>query len=322
MYVPYDWQELNLIQGTYTPSPTKKMNNAAFEFWERSLFQRACSTLDLKVPKDWEGGYRDFLYYCLFKLGFVMITEYPEVGKIFNPCTLKGHNVKFQPTSVLVCNPYMKATDNKEFQIGENCELLKLTPDYRGIWDIITRYAEKLAGLDRDVDMSIDNSKTAFLVSARDKTSRLAIEKALDLISEGKPVAVLDKNIMNNKADEEYPIDLIDFKIKENYLLTDLLRDQQTILNNFDAEVGIPTIPYQKAERMVTEEAESRQIDATSRSLVWFDTLKSSIEIINKHYGEGFLDVERRFEPMDLNYNDVDVEEDDSDAKQTDTDRT
>lgn len=315
MYVPLNWEEINLIQGSWTPSMDKTVNNLAFEYWERSLFQRACSTLDIKVPEEWEGGYRDFLYFCLFKLGFVMITEMTEYGKIFNPCTLKGHNVKYQPTSVLVCNPYMKPTDKKEFKIGEECELLKLTPDFRGIWDIIARYAEKLAGLDRNVDMSIYNSKTAHIITARDKTSRETIEKAMDLISEGKPLTVLDKNILNNRTDEEYPFEILDLKVKENYILTDLLKDAQTILNNFDAEIGIPTIPYQKAERMVTEEAESRQIDSTSRSLVWYDTLKSSIKNVNDHYGEGFLDVERRFEPIDNNYEDAKVERGDDDAE-------
>lgn len=292
---PYEWDVINAVQGSYTPSMTH-YDSAAFDYWQRSLFQRACSTLEIKVPDDWEGSYKDLLYYFLFKRGFVMICAPDEYGLMFNPCTLKGHNVRFQPTSVLVENPYMNKTRKREFKIGTECELLKLTPDFMGIWDIIGRYAEKLSGLDRDVDMAIFNMKTAHLLTARDKTSRDAIVKALDLISEGQPLTVIDKNILNNQKDEAYPFEFIDMKVKENYILGDLLRDTMTVLNEFDAEVGIPTIPYQKAERMVTSEAESRQIDATSRSLVWYETMKGCIEEINKHYGDLF-DVQLRFKP-------------------------
>ena len=31
----------------------------------------------------------------------------------------------------------------------------------------------------------------------------------------------------------------------------DKLRDIQTVLNSFDNEIGIPTVPYEKKERMV-----------------------------------------------------------------------
>ena len=63
------------------------------------------------------------------------------------------------------------------------------------------------------------------------------------------------------------------------------MKDFQTILNNFDCEVGIPTIPYEKKERMVTSEAESRQIDATARSIIWFDELTRTMEICNDFLG-------------------------------------
>ena len=58
-----------------------------------------------------------------------------------------------------------------------------------------------------------------------------------------------------------------------------------TILNQFDNEIGIPTVPYQKKERMVTSEADSKIIDATARSVVWRDCLVSCCKVINKMFG-------------------------------------
>ena len=46
---------------------------------------------------------------------------------------------------------------------------------------------------------------------------------------------------------------------------------------------------------MVTSEAESRKVDATSRSVVWFETLKSSIKKVKELYPEITLDVKMRY---------------------------
>ena len=73
--------------------------------------------------------------------------------------------------------------------------------------------------------------------------------------------------------------------VKTNYIVTDLLRDFQTLINDFDTEIGIPTLPYEKKERLVTDEAKSKAIDATSRSIVWYDTLKDSFDRANKFLG-------------------------------------
>ena len=46
----------------------------------------------------------------------------------------------------------------------------------------------------------------------------------------------------------------------------------------------LPTLPYSKAERMVTSEAESRQVDSRARLLVWKDCLDRSMEEVNKMF--------------------------------------
>ena len=73
--------------------------------------------------------------------------------------------------------------------------------------------------------------------------------------------------------------------LKQSYLVTDLLRDFQTLINDFDTEIGIPTIPYEKKERLVQDEAKSKQIDATSRSIIWYDTLSDSFDRANDFLG-------------------------------------
>lgn len=281
-YFPLNYEQINLAAGTYNPSQVKSFNNKTFSFWERSLFQRACSVLQFELPDTWQGPVKDFFYYCLFKFGYVAVFKTDEFGTVFQPCTLNGYNFYYQPTEALISNPLY----SERLTIGENCEIIKLCPDYFGIWDVISYYAEKLSTLDNAINMSLINNKFAFMIGARNKTAGEALKKMLDKVNRGEPAVIYDMKLLNDPQDKAEPWQYLERKnLKESYLTTDQLMDFQTLLNNFDTEIGIPVLPYQKKERMVTSEAESKIIDATSRSVVWFDTVSSCLEIVNKHFG-------------------------------------
>ena len=104
-YTPLNYEQINVSAGTYTPSTVKAFNNETFAFWERALFQRACSVLKFNVPDDWKGNVKDFLLYCLFKFGYVAIFENNKFGLCFQPCTLNGYNFYYQPKEVIISNP-------------------------------------------------------------------------------------------------------------------------------------------------------------------------------------------------------------------------
>lgn len=295
-YVPLNYNQINVAQGLYSPSMVKSINNKTYAFWQRSLFQRACSVLQFEVPDNWTGEIKDFLYYCLFKYGYVAVSYMSEYGQYFQPCGLDGYNFYYQPTTAVISNPALDKTLNLE--IHKECELIKLTPDYRGIWDIIDYYAEKLSVLDNAINMSLINNKFAFFMGARNKAAGEAIKKMLDKVNKGEPAVVYDMKLLNDPTDKAEPWQFLERNnLKASYLTTDQLMDFQTLLNNFDTEIGIPALPYQKKERMVTSEAESKIIDATSRSIVWFDTITNSIENVKKLYPGIKLSVSLRYDP-------------------------
>lgn len=295
-YVPLNYEAINIAAGTYSPSLVRSYNNKTFAFWERALFQRACSVLEFELPTEWQGSVKDFFYYCLFKFGYVAVFDSAEFGLAFQPCTLNNYDFYYQPVNAQVSNPKL----SKTFTIGDDCELIKLCPDYRGIFDIIQYYAEKLSSLDNSINMSIINSKYALLMGAKTKNAIEALKKMTDKINRGEPAVLLDMKLLNDEDDKDSPdpFKFYEMELKKNYLLTDLLQDFQTIMNHFDTEIGIPTLPYQKKERMVTSEAESKVIDATSRSVVWFDTIKSSLALVNAHFGTD-IDVKLRYKMLE-----------------------
>lgn len=291
-YVPLNTEQLNSLAGHYSPSMVKAYNNATYAYWERSLFQRACSRIKTTLPENWEGSKRDFLLYCLLKLGFVFVSYSDSLGYWFNPGSLYGIDFYYQPTEFIMANPRAKELGFKDrYQLHTEGELLKFMPDYRGIFDIISYYAEKLSALDNAINMSIINNKFAFILAAKNKATAEALKKVLDKINKGEPAVFVDKILMNDPNDGETPWQFLELqKLKENYITDKQLVDFQTILNSFDAEIGIKTVPYQKAERLVSAEAESKQEDSQARIITAINCLQSSVKEIKKLYPDIRLD--------------------------------
>lgn len=305
MYFPLNYEKINIGAGTYNPSPVKAYNNQTFNYWYRWLFQRATSVFDFTLPEEWQGKRKDFFLWCLFKYGFVAITYTDKFGYIFQPCTLSGYDLYYQPTRAIVTNPVYKA----ELKVGTDCELLKMTPDYFGVVDIIAYYAEKLSTLDGAINMSLINNKFAFMLMAKNKPMAEALKKVMDKINKGEPTIIVDQKVFNDKIDGEEPWQFLDRpNLKQSYITTEQLQDFNTILNNFDAEIGIPTIPYQKKERMVTSEAESRILDSSAKSIVWYECMESSIKTIHEIYPDLTLDVKMRYSDNKIEDGGVDNE--------------
>ena len=284
MYVPFNYRNCNIIDGTMSPSSVKNCNNATFAYWERTLFQRASYSIVMNdLP--WSGSVKDFLFWALFRSGYVAVFDTDQFGLSFQPCTLTGFDFYYQPVKAIVSNPALQ----REFTIGKDCEILKLTPDYMGIWDIIYRYAAKLAMIDSAIDMSIINNKFAFAIAAGSKSGAEAVKKMYDKINSGEPIVVYDRSALLTdeeiRTGKDNSVRLFErSNLKQSYLTTDQLADQKTILRQFDEEIGIPSLPYEKKERLTQYESESNVTASQSRINVWIDTLNESAGLINSMF--------------------------------------
>lgn len=283
-YKPLNYDQINNIEGHIQPSMLKYCNTVTFAYWQRSLFQRAISTIDFTgLPDTWKASVRDFFYWCIFAYGYVGVFDTDEFGLSFQPGALYGFDFYYQPTEFIVDNPNL----NTRFKLHEEAELIKLCPDFRGIWDVITYYSALLSMLDAGINSSIINNKFSWLLGAKNKAAAESLKKALDKINMGQPAVVLDNSLLelDPKSKEEPWSFLERSNLKQSYLTTDQLMDRSTILSSFDAEIGIRSLPYNKKERLVTAEAESREQDSTARLMVWKATLDSSLELVNNMFG-------------------------------------
>lgn len=283
-YKPLNYDQINVVEGRLQPSMLKYCNSVTFAYWQRSLFQRAISTIDFKnLPEHWEASVKDFFYWCLFAYGYIGVFETDEFGLSFQPGSLYGFDFYYQPTEFIVANPKL----NRRFKIHQEAEIIKLTPDYMGIWDIISYYAMLLSALDSGINMSIINNKFAYLMGAKNKAAAETLKKIFDKIASGDPAVVFDQSLLpDDPTSKSEPYQFLErTNLKQSYLTTDQLMDRQTLLSAFDAEIGITTLPYNKKERLVTSEAESRQQDSTARLMVWKATLDSSLKLVNNMFG-------------------------------------
>ena len=284
MYKPLNFDKINMIESRYFPNSVESYNNLTFDFWARALFQRALSVIKFTLPEDWKGSIRDLFDYCMFTFGYVAVFRRND-AITFQPCSLTGYDWYYRPTTAIISNPALNGGSLK-LKIGKECEILKLTPDYMGVFDIIYYYAEKLSTLDNAINMSLINNKFAFMLAAKNKAAAEALKKMIDLVNAGQPAVVTDMKVMDDPSTKTMPWQVIDRgSLKESYLTTDQLADFRTLLHNFDTEIGIPTLPIEKKERMIDAEANALSVDATSRARVWIRTINESAAEVNKLYG-------------------------------------
>lgn len=286
MSIPFTYTDINLTAGFYKPSTQKSYNNESFEYWARALYERAAYAIKLTLPEEWDEDLRGVFIWWLFIEGYLGIFRDPDLGLIFQPGHYYGHDAYYQPTNFIITNPYFPEESSRDLRIGEDLALIRLTPDMRGVGDIIARYAVKLANLDLSVDMSIINNRFARIMGARNMAAANTLKKILDKVNSGQPAVIYDEKLTDDRTDKAAPFQEFGIENLKNNYITDLqLRDMQTILNDFDNEIGIPTVPYQKQERMVDYEARSREFESQARVTVWIETLNGCFRKANRMFG-------------------------------------
>lgn len=287
MYFPLNYETINNITGHFQPNTMKIQNTAAYHYWFRTLYQRLISTLDFELPEFWN---KDLFYWLLFGVGFIPVFYEPKYGVIYQPGTLGDVGLWFQPTRCTVATTYVNRYNMK---IGEDCELIRLTPDYFGAFDILYKYAGLLATLDGSINQAIVNQRFAYLALAKNKAAAETLKKAFDLRNEGEPLTVVDKFYDPKDEEQEDPFTFVNFEVGRDYITDKQFADVQSILSMFNTEVGIPNIKYEKKERLVADEAVMNNAETDCRLDTWLEWLNMSIDKVNAMFPDIDLSVKR-----------------------------
>lgn len=286
----YDYHFINLYNSQINPSTVHCNNADLVRHYARYLFEKVLSVYKFgNLPPEWPVNY--FLY-CLFGYGYITVFNTEEYGLIANECSLSGYDIYYQPTQALVANPIL---GSRRLNIGEDCELIKVQPDYNSIMDIVSLYADLMALCTETAGINLLNSKMSYVFFAENKAAAESFKKLYDKIASGEPAAVTDKLLLGEDGNETWKI--FSQNVGQNYITDRILTDMRTIENMFNTDVGIPNANTMKRERLISDEVNANNVDTQSKTMLWLETIRDGIDKVNSMFNTD-ITVRYRFEEV------------------------
>lgn len=292
----FDERMINILENIKVPNTYWAKKSKEYKYWFRSLLQKIDSALVFRgLPDNWS---QDFFLLCLYYFGHVAVFQSERFGDpdknnlAFQPCTLSGFDFYYQPTKAIISNPLYQ----KELQVHTNCEILKLTSDFMGCWDILDHYAEELAELTKGIRVGLTNAKMPCVLTASNAAQAETLKKVYDKVQNGESLVVwMDiEDAFGEVIPRKDPFEVWNQDFKQTYVVTSLLEDMQTIINNFYMEIGLPVTQVDKKAHMLNAEADMQQMQSQARIKCWVTTLRESFKLINDTFGVNLeVDYER-----------------------------
>lgn len=286
MKTPVNYQLENLYNSARSPSSVHCQNTALVRYYAKYLLEKVISVFEFSgIPETWPLNY---FQYTLFGYGHIAILDNEKYGLICQDCHPYGFDLYYQPSHVTIANPLI--VDKNIYKIGEECELIKLQPNYTGVMDIVTTYADLMALCLETAGINLLNSKLSFVFFAENRTMAEGFKKTYDKYASGEPMMVIDKNM--RAADGSPTWESFTQNVGQNYIVGNILDDMKKIIDQFNTDIGIPNANTYKRERMITDEVNANNIDTQSKIALWLETMRRDIAKVNSRYG---LDIAVRY---------------------------
>lgn len=291
MSAPYSYEFINTVNGSYEPSTVHCRNTNLVYFYKRYLLEKAFSVFKWTLPKTWN---KDYFRYVLYLAGYITIVNTDSFGVIPQMSGLRGYNVFYAPTHAIITNPLINGI--LEPEIGSQCVVIKLTPDYCGIGDLISYYADMMALASEAAGMNLINSKLAYIAAAKSKTMAEAIKKMFDQMQAGNPAVVYDSKYTATEGDKAALFDFFSQNLKENFIAPDVMLTVKKLENEFAMKIGLANVNSEKKERLTNEEVEANRDETYCLAELWMENIKQGIDEAKAMFGLTDFSVDWRFD--------------------------
>lgn len=291
--IPYNYDYINASVSQYNPNTVHVTNTGLARFFKRYLLQKAISVFKWQLPDNWVQNY--FLY-VLYVNGYISVIYTDKFGVIPQHCGLYGRGVMYQPTNAIIANPLLKG--DLRPVIGESCEILRLTPDYGGIMDLVSFYGDMMAICASGAAMNTNNSKLAYAFAVSNKQAAESFKKMYDKIESGDPAAFYDKSLLNEQGDPAWTV--FQQNLRQNYIAGDMLLDLAKWEDQFCTAIGIPNSDASYKERTTSFDVAGHNVETACRADMWLEELKKGCEKVNAMFGDLMgkqLSVDWRYAP-------------------------
>ena len=225
------------------------------------------------IPDKWE---YDYFIEHLFLDGIIGITD-TSMGILALKCGVTGIGVFDNPTEAIFANPILGSFRRT---IGEDCEIIKLQYDYRGVGWIIDRYATLLAMCDSSIATNLMNTKATYVFGATNKTQAETFKAIYDDITMGKP-AVFTSTGNTGMIKEQ----MFTMPAKENFIADNVQLLKRKIVNEFLTDIGINNTNLDKRERLTDDEVNANNDEVLANISHWYDNIIGGITRTNKMFG-------------------------------------
>ena len=275
MYEPFYSDIINQHDYKHVPANLNLKENALSRYCRRYLYQKLLSVFDVKgLPDSWcEEYFKD----VLFIWGSAAIFKTDKFGVIPQACGYYGYDVFYHPTHALISNPLFSKT--YQLKIGSQCEIIRLTPDWCGIADIIGHYADRMSLVLACAITNLYNSRLSYVFTAENQAIAESFKKMYEKITDGEPAVVIDKKLFNDNGDPKWVA--FQQNLKQVYIVDMLQAAYKAIENDFYSQIGIPNANYEKKERLLTEEIVTTHFATQALSELWLKTLNETAEKAN-----------------------------------------
>ena len=286
MNVPIFYDHQNAIMSQVKPGTIHCHDNELRRFFERYLTQRIMSVYKFTMPDTWAENY--FLY-NLFLRGFVAVVNTDKFGVICQHCGLYGYDVFYQPTHAVIANPLLSG--NLRPRIGTQCTILRLQPDYCGVYDLVSYYADLMACASETLIVNLINSKFSYVFFADKKSEAESMKALFDRFSSGEPATVTDKYLLDEKGNPRWQ--LFTQNVAQQFIADKNLAVMRRINEMFDTEIGVPNANEDKKERLNGDEVNANNFETYSKVSLWYEELKKSCKQAREMFGIN-LDIDWR----------------------------
>lgn len=293
MELPLSEHIINEVNSCYSPKTPIK-TSFQYMFYCRYLYQKIISVFKWTIPNSWS---KSMFLLTLYSRGYAGVIKTDEYGVIYNPCSVGGRNIFYEPAYILMANPLLPDITGKQLEISTECALIRLTPDYLGVMDLVGFYAEKMALCSQGIDVNITNSKLSYVFSAKDHTQAKTFKKMYDQITDGEPAVVVDKKLFNDDGSPNWQ--LFTQNLKQTYITDMLISDMRKIEDEFNTRIGLPNANTDKRERLISDEVNANNVETETLPELWLDNLHRSIDQAVELYPElsGKISVDWRVKP-------------------------
>ena len=292
--IPISYDYANAVVSQNNPNKLHVHNTALAEFFRRYLLQKAMSVFEWQMPETWEKNYFLYVLYCI---GYIGVIYTDRFGAIPQHCGLYGRGVMYQPTNAVISNPLLQG--DLRPTIGRTCEIIKMQPDYGGMYDLVSFYADMMALTASGAAANINNSKLANIYAAKNKNSAESFKKMVDEIESGAPASFVDKSLFDDNGNPSWTTFMQN--LSQNYIAGDMMMDLQNWENQFCTEVGLPNAASTaKKDRTSSFDVAGHNVETACRADMWLQNLREGCEKVNRMFGSVLsrpLSVKWRYAP-------------------------